>query len=60
MIDAPADLPALAAQGEQHMAIDIYYKRLGASAPIKSLAEEVADNTANAQEALKFGNASRT
>ena len=58
MIDAPATLPALATQGEQHMAIDMYYQRLGASAPIKSLAEEIADNTANAHEALKFGNAS--
>ena len=58
VIDAPADLPALATQGEQHMAIDMYYKRLGASAPIKSLAEEIADNTANSHEALKFGNAS--
>ncbi len=58
VIDAPANLPALATQGEQHMAIDMYYKRLGASAPIKSLAEEIADNTANAHEALKFGNAS--
>ena len=58
VIDPPADLPALATQGEQHMAIDLYYKRLGASAPIKSLAEEIADNTANSHEALKFGNAS--
>ena len=36
--------------------INEYYKRLGPNAPIKSLAEEVADNQANAHEALKFGN----
>ena len=41
---------------QQHKSIDEYYKRLGPSAPIKSLAEEVADNQANAHEALKFGN----
>ncbi|WP_053227163.1 amidase family protein [Solirubrobacter soli] len=54
----PGAMPALAGGGEQHMAIDLYYKRLGASAPIKSLADEVADNTANEHEALKFGNSS--
>src|SRR4051794_29304401 len=42
---------------EAHRDIDHYYAHLGPNAPIKSLAEEVADNTANAQEALKFGNA---
>ena len=56
VIDPPANLPALATQGEQHMAIDMYYKRLGPSAPIKSLGEEIADNQANQHEALKFGN----
>ena len=40
----------------QHKTIDEYYKRLGPHAPIKSLVEEVADNQANAHEALKFGN----
>ena len=40
------------------MAIDLYYQRLGASAPIKTLAEEIADNQANEHEALKFGNRS--
>jgi Asp-tRNA(Asn)/Glu-tRNA(Gln) amidotransferase A subunit family amidase len=54
----PGTLPALSGAGEQHMAIDLYYRRLGASAPIQSLAEEIADNEANAHEALKFGNAS--
>lgn len=49
-------LPSLPSGYEQHKSIDSYYERLGASAPIKSLAEEVADNQANAQEALKFGN----
>ncbi|HEX6020972.1 MAG TPA: amidase family protein, partial [Solirubrobacter sp.] len=52
----PGPMPALSGQGEQHMAIDLYYQRLGPSAPIKSLVEEVADNQANAHEALKFGN----
>ncbi len=43
---------------EQHITINSYYARLGASAPIKSLAEEVDDNNANPHEALKFGNSS--
>ncbi|HSI81791.1 MAG TPA: amidase family protein [Solirubrobacterales bacterium] len=51
----PGSLPALPGQGEQHMAIDRYYERLGPDAPIKSLAEEIADNQANEHEALKFG-----
>lgn len=41
---------------EMHLDIDGYYERLGASAPIGSLAEEVADNEADPFEALKFGN----
>ena len=49
-------LPALPSGYEQHKTIDEYYLRLGPDAPIKSLVEEVADNQANAQEALKFGN----
>ena len=53
---AVADVPALPGGYQQHKTINEYYKRLGASAPIKSLAEEVADNQANAHEALKFGN----
>src|SRR4051794_24154210 len=42
---------------EAHRDIDHYYAHLGPDAPIKSLAAEAADNAANAQEALKFGNA---
>ncbi|GAA4586545.1 hypothetical protein GCM10023194_33020 [Planotetraspora phitsanulokensis] len=49
-------LPSLPSGYEQHKTIDEYYKRLGPQAPIKSLADEVADNQANAQQALKFGN----
>ena len=41
---------------EAHRDIDAYYRHLGPDAPIKSLAEEVADNLANEHEALKFGN----
>lgn len=48
-------LPSLAGGGEQHMAIDMYYVRLGPNAPIRSLEEEIADNRANEHEALKFG-----
>ncbi len=40
---------------EAHRDIDHYYAHLGPDAPIKSLAEEVADNEANEHEALKFG-----
>jgi amidase len=49
-------LPAVPAGYEQHKTIDEYYRRLGPDAPIKSLVEEVADNQANPQQALKFGN----
>ncbi|GAA0384630.1 hypothetical protein Acor_47740 [Acrocarpospora corrugata] len=49
-------IPALPSGYEQHKSIDEYYKRLGAQAPIKSLLDEVADNQANAHQALKFGN----
>ena len=41
---------------EQHKGIDEYYKRLGPTRRSSSLVEEVADNQANAHEALKFGN----
>ncbi|HZO05983.1 MAG TPA: amidase family protein [Solirubrobacterales bacterium] len=56
-ISTPA-MPTIAGDWyiEMHMAIDHYYERLGAAAPINSLAEEVADNEANAHEALKYGN----
>lgn len=50
-----ATVPAVPSGYEQHVSINSYYKNLGPSAPIKSLAEEVADNQANAQEALKYG-----
>lgn len=50
------ELPELSGAGEQHLDIDMYYERLGPNAPINSLAEEIADNVANAHEALKFGN----
>ena len=43
---------------EAHRDINRYYARLGPDAPINSLAEEIADNHANAHEALKFGNSS--
>lgn len=52
----PGSLPPLSGSGEQHLAIDLYYQRLGASAPINSLEEEISDNQANELEALKFGN----
>ena len=48
--------PGLPSGYQQHKGIDEYYKHLGPDAPIKSLVEEVADNQANAHEALKFGN----
>jgi amidase len=51
-------LPPVPSGYEQHKTIDEYYQRLGPDAPIKSLVEEVADNQANAQQALKFGNGS--
>jgi Asp-tRNA(Asn)/Glu-tRNA(Gln) amidotransferase A subunit family amidase len=49
------DVPGLPTGYQQHNAINLYYRNLGPLAPIKSLAEEVADNIANAHEALKFG-----
>ena len=51
-----ATVPALPGGYQQHKSINEYYERLGANAPINSLVEEVADNQANAHEALKFGN----
>ncbi|MCW5892892.1 MAG: hypothetical protein KIT14_20455 [bacterium] len=53
---AVGDVPALPGGFQQHQAINLYYENLGPLAPIKSLAEEVADNLANEHEALKFGN----
>ncbi|MBJ7521575.1 MAG: hypothetical protein JHC84_17885, partial [Solirubrobacteraceae bacterium] len=55
-IIAPIGLPAGVNSYEAHRDIDRYYANLGPDAPIKSLAEEIADNRANAHEALKFGN----
>ncbi|MEV4421095.1 amidase family protein [Patulibacter sp. NPDC049589] len=37
-----------------------YYQHLGANAPIKSLAEEIATNQEEAAQALKFGNSTHT
>ena len=53
---AVGDIPALPSGYQQHNAINLYYRNLGPNAPIKSLLEEIADNQANAHEALKFGN----
>ncbi|MFI7614456.1 amidase family protein [Nonomuraea terrae] len=53
---AVGEIPSLPSGYEQHKTIDEYYARLGPQAPIKSLAEEVADNQANAHQALKYGN----
>ena len=54
---AVGSMPALPEPAtRQHTTIDEYYSGLGPDAPIKSLAEEIADNSANAHEALKFGN----
>jgi amidase len=51
-------LAALPTGYEAHATIDEYYKRLGPKAPIQSLVAEVADNNANAQQALKYGDSS--
>jgi amidase len=53
---AVGSVPGLPSGYQQHKSINEYYKNLGPNAPIKSLAEEVADNQANEHEALKFGN----
>ncbi|MCW3039758.1 MAG: Asp-tRNAAsn/Glu-tRNAGln amidotransferase subunit, partial [Solirubrobacterales bacterium] len=42
---------------EAHVTIDGYYKHLGPDAPVKSMADETADNAANPLLALKFNNA---
>lgn len=51
-----ATIPALPANYEPHATIDEYYSRLGESAPVKSLAQEVEVDNTNPQEATKFGN----
>ncbi|WP_053225669.1 amidase family protein [Solirubrobacter soli] len=53
---SPAGVPGSVLNWEAHRDIDHYYAHLGPNAPIKSLAEEAADNLANEHEALKFGN----
>jgi len=53
---AVASVPALPSGYQQHISINSYYQNLGPLAPIQSLTEEVADNQANPQEALKFDN----
>jgi Asp-tRNA(Asn)/Glu-tRNA(Gln) amidotransferase A subunit family amidase len=53
---AVGPIPGLPQGYQQHNAINLYYQNLGPLAPIKSLLEEIADNQANAHEALKFGN----
>ncbi len=50
------NLPALPAQYEEHKTINEYYEHLGASAPVKSLEEEVAIDNTNPQEGEKDGN----
>jgi Asp-tRNA(Asn)/Glu-tRNA(Gln) amidotransferase A subunit family amidase len=55
-VPAVGALPAVPAGYERHKTIDEYYRRLGPGVPIRSLVEEVADNQANPQQALKFGN----
>ncbi|HVX33299.1 MAG TPA: amidase family protein [Solirubrobacterales bacterium] len=49
-------IPSLPNGYEAHATIDEYYKHLGPEAPVKSLAEEVAVDNTNPQEALKDGN----
>ncbi len=49
-------LPALPTGYEAHATIDEYYQGLGAGAPVQSLAQEVAVDNANPQEAAKDGN----
>jgi amidase len=49
-------IPALPAHYEEHATIDDYYSHLGASAPVKSLVQEVQVDETDPQEALKFGN----
>ncbi len=59
MVERPtiseSGIPGSVLAYEAHRDIDRYYAHLGPNAPIKSLAEEVADNEANEHEALKFG-----
>jgi Asp-tRNA(Asn)/Glu-tRNA(Gln) amidotransferase A subunit family amidase len=52
----PGTLPGGVLAYEAKRDIGSYYRHLGPDAPIKSVEEEMADNQANAHEALKFGN----
>src|SRR5258708_1671416 len=57
--DAPttvATLAPLPTGWEPHATIDEYYQRLGPMAPVNSLVQEVAIDTANPQEGAKDGN----
>jgi amidase len=51
-----ATLAPLPTGWEQHATIDEYYQRLGPMAPVNSLVQEVAIDTANPQEGAKDGN----
>ncbi|MBE2317907.1 hypothetical protein DVA67_018135 [Solirubrobacter sp. CPCC 204708] len=52
----PGTLPGGVLAYEAKRDIGAYYRHLGPDAPIKSVEQEMADNEANAHEALKFGN----
>jgi Asp-tRNA(Asn)/Glu-tRNA(Gln) amidotransferase A subunit family amidase len=51
-----ATLAPLPTGWEPHATIDEYYQRLGSGAPVKSLVQEVAIDTANPQAGAKDGN----
>ena len=53
---SPAGMPGGVLGYEAKRDIGSYYRHLGPDAPIKTVEQEMADNAANAQEALKFGN----
>ena len=53
---SPPGIPGGIFHYEAQRDINPYYHHLGPDAPINSLTEEIADNQANAHEALKFGN----
>ncbi len=55
-----ATVPANPTGYEQHATIDEYYKGLGPLAPVQSLAQEVAIDNTNPQEATKDGNSAHT
>jgi amidase len=52
----PPAADAVPSSYEEHATIDDYYRHLGADAPVKSLAEEVAIDNTNPQEGEKDGN----